>query len=598
MINRLIMAIGWLLCAGAARGDEVYPAATTNDLNNPHKGFMLWGTDYAAGAPNNYHGASIFHVYVPWREVETADQAFAWAPFEANHLAPILADYPEATFVFRLVADYPEGPASGIANFYTGGETDRDYPKFLEQAPLNIGYHLYASCDGDGPGRTPDWNNPLMITQLVQLVQAFAARYDGDPRITAVQVGLLGLWGEWHQSGCDAYGPSNAVKIAVRNAYAAGFTNTPLQTRYPRDPDAVGVEFGFHEDYFPSFTAPCVYGFPECANSGDWGDWNLSYCFEYVTPASTNNWLSNPISGESPLASQKKAWTNDTEDILTVLRDYHFSFLGPAGAHEANKSHATLARIKRQMGYDLRVAYASWPGEATEGEAFPVTLVFSNSGAAPPYHLLPVELALCRADDTPVWTNRCDVDLRQAIPGAAFSITQACVVSGVATGTYSLRVAVLHPRRNFAPGVLLQNAGRDALDRYALGAITVAAADADGDGMPDKWETSYLGGTDAQPGDDTDGDGLSNWQEFIAGTLPSASTSTFRLADFAVGDGNVVQWRTETGRLYDIERATTWPGPEGLVLASNLSAHQNSWTDHPPLGAECVFYQARVRRAP
>ena len=597
MINRLI--IGCLLASSlsVARAADVYPAATTNDLNNPHKGFMLWGTDYAAGAPNNYHGASIFHVYVPWREVETADQAFAWTQFEANHLAPILADYPEATFVFRLVADYPEGPASGIANFYTGGETDRDYPKFLEQAPLNIGYHVYASCDGDGPGRTPDWNNPLMITQLVQLVQAFGARYDGDPRITAVQVGLLGLWGEWHQSGCDAYGPSNPVKIAVRNAYSTWFTNTPLQTRYPRDPDAVGVEFGFHEDYFPSFTAPCIYGFPSCNDSGDWGDWNLSYCYQNVTPSSTDNWLSNPISGESPLTSQQRAWTNDTEDILTVLRDYHFSFLGPAGAHDANKSHAILARIKRQMGYNLRVAYASWPSQATEDEAFPVTLVFSNSGAAPPYHLLPVELALCQANDTPVWTHRCDIDLRQVVPGAAFSFTQACVVSGVATGNYSLRVAVLHPRRNFAPGVLLQNAGRDARDRYALGAISLAPADADNDGMADSWETNYLGGTAAAPGEDADGDGLSNAQEFIAGTLPHLATSVFTMADLTMSDGAVLRWRTETGRLYDVERHTGLPPDAGILLASNLTAVQNVWTDAAPPAAT-AFYRARVQRAP
>ena len=62
--------------------------------------------------------------------------------------------------------------------------------------------------------------------------------------------------------------PGAAAKVAVRDAYAAAFTSTPLQTRYPRDPDAVGVEFGFHEDYFPSFTGPDIYGFPAADDSG------------------------------------------------------------------------------------------------------------------------------------------------------------------------------------------------------------------------------------------------------------------------------------------------------------------------------------------
>ena len=218
MVVRMFLTLG---LAWTARAATFSPAPTTNDLNNPHKGFMLWGTDYANGAPDNHYGATIYHIYVPWREIETSDQVFEWGRFETNHLLPILNDHPDATFVLRPVADYPDGENSGITLFYSGGELARDFPAFLTNAPFSIPAYPYTSCDGDGPGITPDWNHPAMITQLVQFVQAFAARYDGDPRLTAVQVGLLGLWGEWHQSGCDDRAPSNAVKIAVRDAYAA-----------------------------------------------------------------------------------------------------------------------------------------------------------------------------------------------------------------------------------------------------------------------------------------------------------------------------------------------------------------------------------------
>ncbi len=318
----------WLTAAIPAHAGSYEPAPTTNDLNNPHKGFMLWGTDYADGAPLNYYGATIYHVYMPWREIETADQVFDWGRFETNHLLPILTDHPEATFVLRPVADYPDGVNSGITLFYSGGEPTRDFPAFLTNAPLSIPVYPYTSCNGDGPGVTPDWNHPAMQTQLVQFVQALAQRYDGDPRITAIQVGLLGLWGEWHQSGCDARQPSNAVKTAVRQAYDTHLTNTPVQTRYPRNPDVTGVDFGFHEDYFPSFTAPCNYGFPLCSDDGDW---SLHYCLHHVTPSAITNWRANPISGESPNINQKRTWSNDVADVMTVLRDYHFSFLGPAG---------------------------------------------------------------------------------------------------------------------------------------------------------------------------------------------------------------------------------------------------------------------------
>ena len=37
------------------------------------------------------------------------------------------------------------------------------------------------------PGRPPNWNHPAFATQSVQLIQALAARYDGDPRITGLK---------------------------------------------------------------------------------------------------------------------------------------------------------------------------------------------------------------------------------------------------------------------------------------------------------------------------------------------------------------------------------------------------------------------------
>lgn len=470
MMNCIKMLLGGvLLMVVPIFAGSVSPAKTAIDLNNPHKGFMLWGTDYSDGVPDNYYGATVFHIYVPWREVEISDEVYDWDGFESRHLQPILNDYSNATFVLRPVADYPDGNNSGITIFYGGVDVNRDFPIFLAEAPLNIATSSYSSCDGDGPGVTPDWNDANMITRMVEFVVAFGARYDGDPRITAIQTGLLGLWGEWHQSGCESNAPGNAVKSAVRDAYSVAFISTPVQTRYPRDPDAVGVEFGFHEDYFPSFTGADIYGFPDADDSGDW---SMYYCFQNVTPASSNNWLSNPVSGESPLNSQKQAWTNDFDDIMTVLHDYHFSFLGPAGGHETNGNQAKFSEMKRMLGYNFHIERCDWPDVIVLGVPFDVELVMTNSGAAPCYHDFPVELALCAADGTPVWTNRFAFDLRNVIPGGLYTNIESFVVNYVPAGDWSLRIGVINPRFG-RPGVRLQSAGEDSNLRYEVGTVRV-----------------------------------------------------------------------------------------------------------------------------
>lgn len=51
--------------------------------------------------------------------------------------------------------------------------------------------------------------------------------------------------------------------------------------------------------------------------------------------------------------------------------------------------------------------------------------------------------------------------------------------------------------------------------------VTTAAADTDQDGLPDEWELKYFGEDPSAPGDDADGDGQNNLQEFQAGTDPT-----------------------------------------------------------------------------
>jgi|APTNR8051073442_1049403.scaffolds.fasta_scaffold00131_7 hypothetical protein len=592
---------GWvflLACGCGVEAATFSPASTTNDLNNPHKGFMLWGTDYADGAPNNFYGATIYHVYAPWREIETADQVFDWGRFETNHLLPILDDHPDATFVVRPVADYPDGQNSGITLFYTGGELTRDFPAFLTNAPLSIPAYPYTSCDGDGPGITPDWNRPAMLTQLVQFVQAFGARYDGDPRITAVQVGLLGLWGEWHQSGCDTRAPSNAVKVAVRDAYVAAFTNTPLQTRYARDPDSMGVSFGFHEDYFPSFTAPCIYGFPSCSDDGDW---SLHFGFQNVNPAAATNWRVNPISGESPNNAQKRAWTNDTDDVMTVLRDYHFSFLGPAGGHEANGRQARLNPMKRLLGYNYHLLRVDWPETAALGATIPVTLALTNSGAAPCYHPFRVELALCAADGTPHWRVALTNDLRALVPGWHAEWTATLLPTGLTAGTYSLRVGIRDPRTG-EPGVRIQSVGEDVHQRIVVGDIVIQdlwAMDSDGDGLPDGWELAYFGHpTNALAGVDDDGDGQSNLDHYISGTDPTNRFSFFAITDAHPGEASGVRVQSVTNRRYRLWRTTELLAGAWAELPVDLPGNGlplDLVDTNPPVGA---FYRAAVELAP
>ncbi|AVP99232.1 hypothetical protein C7S18_19605 [Ahniella affigens] len=477
-ILRAILTSALVLSANVAGSAVFLPPRTSDDVSNPHKGFMLWGTTFAAdGGTDNFYGTRIFHVYVPWREVEPFDQSFDWSGFEQRHLAPIQAVYPDATFVLRLVADYPDGPASGISQYYSGGQLERDYPLFLEQAPFNIVGTDYTSCNGDGPGRAPAWNHPNMLTQMEQLIDAFAARYDGDARVTAIQIGLLGLWGEWHQTGCESLEPSSSTKQAIRDHYAQAFVQTPMQTRYPRATDVGNTEFGFHEDYFPSFTGACALFSPAMPLCDDSGDWNMEWAIANQSPGARDNWQQNPVSGESPLASQKNVWVSRQADIETLIRQYHFSVLGPAGKHEEPGFATALASIRRALGYNLHLDRLELPDPIHAGSPIPVTVALANTGSAPIYWQYELQLELVDTSGVTRWSTRFADDLRALHPGAPLTLqATALVPADLAPGTYSLR-ASLPARATNRPQIQLQSGGRDASGRVILGNVAVVAAE-------------------------------------------------------------------------------------------------------------------------
>ena len=527
---------------------EVAPARTDDVLNNPHQGFMHWGTNsyqskpedpatftYLPDDPFNL-GIRLYHVYVPWREIEPNDQDFRWDAFEQRRLLPILRNNPNATVVLRLVADYPNGPGNGITRLYGADDPHRDYPQFLET--LGIRSEGYGEAFGrancvqgsQGPGLTPDWNNPAMIAQMQELIRAFGARYDGDPRITAVQTGVLGLWGEGHQHDCPHdIAPGSVAKVAIRDTYEDAFARTPVQTRYPGNPEAVGVEYGFYEDYFPTFTVDCseaVYrdafdftaadGIDYCNSEGNW---NLYYAMANDTPGSFDNWKSNPISGESPLGQQQSFWINDTAAIRTALREYHFSFLGPAGPHGAYRDdqgnvqgidplviaqmpsteranpvpyiEKQMKLIERTLGYALHADHAAFPRRAVNGAAFPVTLELSNSGAAALHHDdYEARLSLVDGQGQAVWREGWSFPLLQILPGDApgdaptpVRATRDFTVNDVPAGDYSLRLSIVSRVQSRLDGLLarptdlgivLQSGPRDEMGRVILGTVTVS----------------------------------------------------------------------------------------------------------------------------
>jgi hypothetical protein len=102
--------------------------------------------------------------------------------------------------------------------------------------------------------------------------------------------------------------------------------------------------------------------------------------------------------------------------------------------------------------------------------------------------------------------------------------------------------------------------------------LTVAACtDCDGDGMLDSWEIAYLGGTNASPTLDTDGDGMNNRDEFRSGTIPTNALSVLKMI-FSTTNASELIFVAQTNLSYSVQWRTNLVSPTWTNLTSILAS--------------------------
>lgn len=158
---------------------------------------------------------------------------------------------------------------------------------------------------------------------------------------------------------------------------------------------------------------------------------------------------------------------------------------------------------------------------------------------------------------------------------------------------------VLAPDGSFLLFHAMADSGGDrngSIDIYRLD-LDSAPADSDGDGLPDPWETTYFDNLGAGPDEDPDGDGMTNLQEYRAGTNPRDGASILALQALrSVTTGAVhLVWAAAPGVRYQVEwrhalDGSAWEplGPAATHEAGAATAVDTS------ASAPSRFYRLRV----
>jgi hypothetical protein len=393
-------------------------------LDNPLKGWCVY-TD----AGTIYQPYSMVFRYVPWSKLEPREGEYRFAEWEAETW-----EVPGAKgkhIILRVYADYPRRPGGLPEWLRAKGVTEKDYTDY-------------------GGGKSPDYNHPALVTGLEKLIAALGARYDKNPRVAFLQLGLLGYWGEWHTYPNEKWFASLDTQRRVIDAYHAAFPNKKLMARYAQDYTGKQPWLGFHDDYFPEDT-------------GDEKDWH--FLGKIKRAGRAENWQSAVIGGEMIPAKGENAhkWLAPEHFDFTMdrLRQGHFSWVGPySPALEKPPTAEWSARCEkmvRAMGYEFALQSLRHPETIRRGVPFTTLLIGANQGIAPFYYQWPVEMALLAPEGRVVEKlplTGCDI--RQWHPGP-FAHTEQMRIRTAPPGRYTLALGIIDPLTN-KPAIGFANA--------------------------------------------------------------------------------------------------------------------------------------------
>lgn len=119
--------------------------------------------------------------------------------------------------------------------------------------------------------------------------------------------------------------------------------------------------------------------------------------------------------------------------------------------------------------------------------------------------------------------------------------------------------------------------GSEGSDLFAM---KLSMTDSDGDGMDDQWEMAYFGSLDRDGTGDYDLDGVSDLDEYLAGTDPTDSNSVFRaraIYSETTGQNVSITWPTAPGKTYQVQfkndlNDSSWQNLDGNVVLQGNQA--------------------------
>ena len=313
-----------------------------------------------------------------------------------------------------------------------------------------------------------DPEDPRYVQYFGGLIKQLGKRYDGHPALEAVDLSIVGAWGE----GGGSSELTQKTREALVNSYSDNFKKTPLlalltdekTNKYANSRTSVG------------WRVDCI---------GDLGFWakeqnGWTHMYDYypqsiIKCGVKDNWKKAPISLE---ICGTLYWWKDKEGyskeevkyIFDQTLKWHISSFNAKSSPVPGEWEPLVNDWLKKMGYRFVLRKFSSPATVKRNTKLPFETWWENKGVAPCYKHFSLAIRLKNNSDSITFLT--DANIREWLPGDNLYDNSIFIPKNFTPGEYNIQIGIVDARSG-KPKIQLAIEGKDSDGWYELGKIKI-----------------------------------------------------------------------------------------------------------------------------
>ena len=318
-----------------------------------------------------------------------------------------------------------------------------------------------------------DASKAIVLQHIEQLKPILQENYDV---ILAVQMGLIGIWGENYYT--DYFGDASMSpytlsstnwtdrKEVLDSLLAAVHTSRNVQVRYPQMKQKAVYGANAPVTSAPLILAEAFLG-TDKSRIGFHNDCFLASADDFGTYNDYDNANSDTTNlkpykaadtkyvfsgGETCFASSFSTCDDQGGNVIEDLSRLHYSYLNADYNNVVNDGWMgdCLDSVKTSLGYRLSLEDATFDNSVNIGGTFSCTVNLKNTGFSSPINERDVYIVLVNSANQEQWEIKVDVDPRYWFTGSHSFTTSACISACMAVGSYDFYLKLSDPAPQLA----------------------------------------------------------------------------------------------------------------------------------------------------